>query len=113
MALGLCALHAEEDIPFSTLKRGLNFLRGKMIACLLDCLRPRGWGEVVWEDRELKVGGKKERALIRRKTGRMTLKIKDSSVCELCKWRAIHSNCSGPTGELYTFICRPANESIT
>lgn len=51
----VCASHRGRH-PIFHFKRGLNFLREKMIAWLPDCLRARGWGEVVEEDnRELKV----------------------------------------------------------
>lgn len=96
--------------PIFHFKRGPNFLREKMTACLPDCLRPRCWEEVVWGDiRELKVGGGEgaggeywqlslsvSLSLSKsRKTGCMTLKI----LCESYKWRYTDSNDSWPTEE--------------
>ena len=49
---------------------------------------------------ERKLSGKHQRPLSgkSRKTGHMSLKIKDPSVDEFCKWRCTDSYFSGPTG---------------
>lgn len=98
---------------FTTLNGALIYWDEKMIARLPDCLRPRGWEDI----RELKVGGRVgedgehwcSRSSVSflgesRKTGDMTLKIKDPSVCVYeCK-SIDKKKRSGTTGETNTFI---------
>lgn len=59
VALGLCALNSQNDSPFCTLEGGLNFQRieKKMTVSLSELFNPKGWVEVVWEDRELRRSG--------------------------------------------------------
>lgn len=86
-----------------------------MIARLPDCLRPRGWGEVVWKDiqyRELRVdvedaGGEHWQCSPSvslsgksRKSGHMTLNIKDYAVCKFYKWRCTDGTSQDPQQKL-------------